>query len=102
MIEGRSVTADTTRRENCPGRDVARIRISGPPNALRVSVAGRLRVTDMGRLEHACGPALVAHQLTLELDLTRVTSLDAPARALIDRLDARGASVIMPAEPMPA
>lgn len=52
-------------------------------------------VTDMGRLEHACGPALVAHPLQLVLDLTAVTAWDAPARAMIDRLAARGATVIL-------
>ena len=75
---------------------VARIRTSGTPDALRVSVTGRLTMNDMGRLEHACSPALVSHPLKLRLDLRTVTGLDATARALVDRFAARGAVVIAP------
>ena len=53
----------------------------------------------MGRLEHACGPALVSHPLTLELDLTAVTQWDSAARALIERLAVRGATLTAPTEP---
>jgi hypothetical protein len=73
---------------------MARIRTSGTADALRVRVAGRLTMEDMGRLEHACAPALVRHPLQLELDLRAVTSLDATARAVIGCFTARGATVV--------
>ena len=59
-----------------------------------VVVSGRLSAADMGRLEHACAPALLHHPSPLELDLKGVTSADDTARAMVARMRARGARVI--------
>jgi hypothetical protein len=50
----------------------------------------------MGRLEHACAPALVSHPPNLELDLRRVTNADATAGAVIERISQRGARITGP------
>lgn len=54
---------------------------------------GRLTASDMGRLEHACGDALTSDPLRLHLDLTHVTEMDGTARAVVERLQRRGAQV---------
>ena len=61
---------------------------------MHVSIAGRLTTADMGRLEHACSPALTRHPANLELDLRRVTYADATAIAVIRRIVQRGARII--------
>ena len=60
----------------------------------RVIVAGPLAAADMGRLEHACAPALPHDPLPLEIDIRRVTRLDRTAAAVLDRLAQRGARII--------
>lgn len=59
----------------------------------RVLVSGRLSAADMGRLEHACAPALTTESAALELDLRGMTDADRTARALIERMVHRGAVV---------
>lgn len=60
---------------------------------LRVTIVGRLQSRDVGRLEHACAPALLSHRAPLELDLRRLTSADETAVAMLTRLVRRGAQV---------
>jgi len=59
-----------------------------------VIVVGPLAAVDMGRLEHACAPALPQDPLPLEIDLRRVTAMDRTAAAVLDRLVKRGARII--------
>ena len=75
---------------------MAQIRSARRGDALRVSVSGRLSIGDMRRLEHACAPALTSHEANLELDLRRVTQLDATATAILERISQRGARVVAP------
>jgi hypothetical protein len=56
-----------------------------------VAISGRLTADDMGRLEHACSPALVTAALQLEIDLRSVTFTDRTATAVLQRMEARGA-----------
>jgi hypothetical protein len=50
----------------------------------------------MGRLEHACAPALTSHPANLELDLRRVTHIDGTATAVLERICQRGVHVARP------
>jgi hypothetical protein len=75
-------------------RCMARIRSGYRGNLMRVSIAGRLTMADMGRLEHACAPALTRQPANLEIDLRRVTFADDTARAVIHRFAQRGAQLI--------
>jgi hypothetical protein len=75
---------------------MARIRAGRHGDMLRVTISGRLSLDDMGRLEHACAPALTSDQPNLELDLRRVTHTDATAAAVLDRLGRRGVRVTPP------
>jgi hypothetical protein len=59
-----------------------------------VSVSGKVSAADMGRLEHACSPALISDALVLEIDLRCATSIDRSAAAVLDRMARRGARVI--------
>jgi hypothetical protein len=72
---------------------MARIRSTHGFHAIRVSIAGRLTASDMGRLEHACARALVSNPLRLDIDVSRVTFLDATARAVLEQMTRRGAVV---------
>jgi anti-anti-sigma regulatory factor len=56
-----------------------------------VTIIGRLTAHDMGRLEHACAPALITAAPQLEIDLRRVTSMDPTALAVLQRMQLRGA-----------
>jgi hypothetical protein len=47
----------------------------------------------MGRLEHACAPALTSQALSLEIDLRGVTASDETATAVLKRMIDRGAVV---------
>ena len=72
---------------------MARIRTVHDGETTRVIITGRVTAADMGRVEHACAPALLAHPSPLELDLRGVTSADATAIALLRRIASRGARV---------
>jgi hypothetical protein len=63
---------------------------------VQVTVSGRLTATDMGRFEHACSRGLIYHPPHLELDLTRVTHIDALATMLLERLAVRGVHLTWP------
>jgi hypothetical protein len=76
---------------------VARIRTTRRAECTVVIVTGRLTAADMGRLEHACSPALTSRALRLEIDLRRVTDSDDTATAVVQRMVDRGAVVIAPA-----
>ena len=87
-------------------RYMAQIRAARRGEILRVTVSGRVTTTDMGRLEHACAPALTSHPAKLEIDLRRVTQADATATAVLERMSQIGARITLPidtesrAEPM--
>jgi hypothetical protein len=78
---------------------MAQIRASRRGHVLRVTISGRLAMADMGRLEHACAPALVSHPVDLELDLRRVTHADATATAVLERFSRRGAHILAATPP---
>jgi hypothetical protein len=73
---------------------MARIRMRLSGQVLRITIAGVLRASDMGRLEHACAGALTTERLALELDLRRVVAMDQTAEALLQRMRERGANVL--------
>jgi hypothetical protein len=75
---------------------MAQIRSVRSGDTLRVIVCGKLSRVDMGRLEHACGPALTSDQANLELDLRRVTHTDTTANAVLERFSQRGARITRP------
>jgi hypothetical protein len=78
---------------------MAKIRSTHQGDVLRVIVSGRLKTADMGRLEHACAPALTSHPVKLDLDLRRVTYADATATAVLQRISQRGARITPPPHP---
>ena len=61
-----------------------------------VRVTGRLGARDMGRLEHACAPALVAAVPALDIDLRAIRSTDRTATAVLKQFAARGARITWP------
>lgn len=73
---------------------MARIRAERKGAMTRVTITGELSAGDMGRLERACAPALVAHPAPLELDLRGVISADRTAAAVLTNIIHRGARVI--------
>ena len=73
---------------------VARIRTARHSDLLRVTITGRLTRADMGRLEHACAPALIHDRPRLEIDLTRVTVLDPMASAVVQHMVRRGVRIL--------
>jgi hypothetical protein len=75
---------------------MARIRSALHGVTTRVTVAGRLLAADLGRLEHACAPALTDRAIALEIDLRRVTDVDSIARAVLHRMSGRGARIHYP------
>jgi hypothetical protein len=77
---------------------MARIRRRLRHDGIRITISGRLAASDMGRLEHACAPALLERAAALDIDLRAVTDLDASARAVLARLALRGAHVEYPPE----
>jgi hypothetical protein len=72
---------------------VARIRTLRDGGNTRVIISGRVTAADMGRIEHACAPALLARPSPLELDLRRVTVVDATAIAVLHRIASGGARI---------
>jgi hypothetical protein len=71
-------------------------RISVARNALtyRVTLQGYFSAADLNRLERACRYALEHKLVPLELNLERVTRIDAAARFYIELLRARGARIL--------
>jgi ABC-type transporter Mla MlaB component len=72
---------------------MAHLRAETVEGTRRVWIRGDLRASDLRRLEYACAPALEQSPSPLELDLTRVRSVDTAARAYLMRLAQRGARV---------
>jgi hypothetical protein len=68
-----------------------RVKSIGPQYV--VNVSGPLYGHDMRRLERVCGPALEQARIPLTLNLRAATSIDAAARAYLEHLQARGATV---------
>jgi hypothetical protein len=77
---------------------MARIRRVRRHDGIRITIAGRLAASDMGRLEHACAPALTDRTAALDIDLRAATEVDASARAVLVRMALRGARVEFPAD----
>ena len=73
---------------------MARISMTRVGTIYRATLKGRLSARDLKRLERACALALLQKHLPLEVNLQGVTSLDAAARAYLERLGARGATLI--------
>jgi anti-anti-sigma regulatory factor len=80
---------------------MAQIRASTREQNTLVTVRGRLGARDMRRLEHACSPALTSAHLALVVDVTRVTDMDAAARAHLQRMASRGALILDRNHPTP-
>jgi hypothetical protein len=75
---------------------VAQIQSTRDRNRYMVRVTGRLGAGDMGRLEQACAPALIAAVPALDIDLRATRSTDRTATAVLKRLAARGARITWP------
>ena len=60
-----------------------------------VTVTGRLRARDLGRLERACGHALEQRPAPLTLQLASDLAIDEPAKAYLEHLVDRGAVVLV-------
>jgi hypothetical protein len=73
---------------------VARIQRFSSRDTTRVKVTGSVSAADMGRLEHACAPALVTHDMDLEIDLRGATSIDRSAAAVLAFMASRGARIL--------
>jgi hypothetical protein len=75
---------------------MARIRTRRRAERTHVTITGDLTAADMGRLEYACGDALTAHPVALDIDMSRVTAVDRTAAAVLGRLSDRGARISSP------
>ena len=75
---------------------MARIRRHVLPHVVRLKVTGRLTAADVGRLEHACAPALLTADIALDIDLSEVTESDETADLMVNRMAARGARITCP------
>ena len=73
---------------------VARIHVSRHDDRMRVTLSGRLRPSDMGRLEHACAPALVHDPVALDIDISGASSVDRSTTAVLQKMAERGARII--------
>jgi len=98
----RCIACGRIARVGCPPRTdwdsrcefaMARMRLISAEGRYRVTVSGRLTGQDLGRLERLCGPALEHETPPLALRLTRVSTIDPSARAYLDRLVRRGATL---------
>jgi hypothetical protein len=89
-------TAGELRRDDCRRRGMARIRTRLHGERLHLTITGVLTAADMRRLEHACGAALTRYPPALDIDLRRVTAIDATASAVLHRLGHRGARISLP------
>lgn len=72
---------------------MARMRVTSIGPHFVISLSGPLCGHDMRRLERLCGRALEQPRIPLTLNLQAATSIDPPARAYLERLEARGATV---------
>ena len=75
---------------------MARIRRQIVPSGVRLIVSGRLTAADVGRLEHACAPALLTQDAAIEIDLSQVSESDEMANLMVNRMAARGARIRCP------
>jgi hypothetical protein len=83
-----------TRRTICSAARVARIRTYKHAGYIRVKVTGRLTAGDLGRLEHACAPALTTETILLDIDVSGVTESDETATLFVRRMGTRGARIV--------
>jgi len=72
---------------------MARISVVQTVGTYRVTLEGRLMAADLQRLEQACRHALEHKLMPLELNLDRVSAVDAAARFYLEQLRARGAAI---------
>lgn len=73
---------------------MARMRAREDGDQQCVSISGHLTGRDLGRLERLCARRLAQERLRLTLRLAAGTQVDGPARAYMDRLARRGATVL--------
>ena len=73
---------------------MARIRTREEGDHQCVSISGRFTGRDLGRLERLCAGKLEQERLRLILRLAAGTQVDGPARAYMERLARRGATVL--------
>ena len=59
----------------------------------RLVIKGSLAAKDLKRLEQACHEALQHKHLPIEIDLSKVTTMDESAKTYLHRLETRGASL---------
>jgi hypothetical protein len=95
-IRNRAETAGELRPDDCRRRPMARIRTRLHGERTHLTITGVLTAADMRRLEHACGAALTRYPPALDIDLRRVTAVDATASAVLHRLGHRGARISLP------
>jgi hypothetical protein len=74
--------------------NMARIRRVRRHDGIRTTLTGRLAASDMGRLEHACAPALTDRAAALDIDLRAVK--EASARAVLVRIGLRERTLSTP------
>ena len=72
---------------------MARISVVQTVGTYRVTVEGRLMAADLQRLEQACRHALGHKFIPLELNLDKVSEIDAAARFHLEQVRARGATI---------
>jgi len=72
---------------------MATIAVTQVGDRFRIVLRGRLTSRDLKRLERACHQALQQKNAPIELDLDRLVAIDPAARAYVERLRARGASI---------
>jgi hypothetical protein len=72
---------------------MAIISVARVSDLYRVVITGCLEAQDLKCLELACAEALQHEGVPLELSVERVTSIDEGARAYLEHLRTRGASV---------
>jgi hypothetical protein len=75
---------------------MATIAVTRAGDIYRVALNGKLTAADLRALELACGPALAQRRMPLEIDMTHLRQADAPARAFLEKLAARGATLLHP------
>lgn len=73
---------------------MATISVARAGDRYRVTIIGALHAKDLRRLERACRAALQHEHVPIELNVKRVTAIDASARLYIRCLCARGASLL--------
>ena len=93
MIDAGPATDSSGWPRNCLKclQKMARITVVRTGERYRITLEGRFSATDLKRLERSCHHALEHQDVPLELNFEKVLTIDATARAYLERLRARGA-----------